>query len=80
MALAQRGVRDCKDNFKGNPGPVTLRVTIDGKRGRVSRAKVVGRHAGSAGGDCVVGAARYAARFPRFSGPPITLTYPFILR
>jgi hypothetical protein len=80
MRLAAGGVSDCKENFKGTGLTVMVQVTIDGKTGRVSSGQALGRHRGTAGGECIVASVRYAARFPKFSGPPLKLKYPFIIR
>ena len=64
-------VSSCKD--QGASGVVSIKLTI-GRNGRVSDAS------GSGGGaDCVAKAVK-GAKFPEFSGDPMTLTFPFIVR
>ena len=70
-------VQGCFDRFKV-PGLARVQITI-GRRGRVTGAKVKGVFAGTPTGDCLSRAAK-TARFPKFKGSPITITYPFILR
>jgi predicted Zn finger-like uncharacterized protein len=70
-------VQGCYDRYKV-PGMANVQVRI-GRAGRVNSARVVGMFAGTPTGACVQAAAR-SARFPRFKGSPITITYPFILR
>lgn len=66
-------VSSCKG--EGASGVVNVKLTI-GKDGKVSNASPQG---GAAGGDCVAGKVK-SAKFPRFSGDPMTLTFPFIVR
>ncbi len=70
-------VQGCYDRFKV-PGLASVQITI-GRNGRVKGAKVKGVFSGTPTGSCVKKAAR-GARFPKFKGTPITITYPFILR
>jgi hypothetical protein len=58
---------------------VTLRLRIEGRTGRVSRASVVGAFARSPVRGCVVAAAQ-RLRFPRFRQPSQWVTYPVIIR
>jgi hypothetical protein len=60
------------------PGTATVSMSI-APNGKVQSANVVGSLAGTPSGDCVVRAAR-AATFARFSGPPMSVQYPFVLR
>jgi hypothetical protein len=69
-------VQDCYDRYKV-PGKARIKVVI-GRNGKVSRTTVKGVFAASPTGKCVKRAAS-SARFPRFKGRPITITYPFIL-
>ena len=77
MRKTKTRVQACYDRFKV-PGLARVSITI-GRGGRVSSAKVKGVFAGTPTGDCVKKATR-SARFPKFKGSPITITYPFILR
>jgi len=70
-------VQGCYDRYKV-PGLASVQITI-GRAGRVTSTKVKGVFAGTPTGACVQKAAR-SARFPKFKGTPITITYPFILR
>lgn len=63
----------CKS--EGASGIYNVKLTI-GRNGRVSDANVV---SGGDGKDCV-GKAVKGAKFPEFSGDPMSLTYPFIVR
>ena len=60
---------------EGASGIYNVKLTI-GRNGRVSDANVV---SGGDGKDCV-GKAVKGAKFPEFSGDPMSLTYPFIVR
>jgi hypothetical protein len=66
-------VSGCK--AEGASGVVNVKLTIKGD-GKVSSASPQG---GAAGGDCVAKAVK-GARFGEFSGDPMTLTFPFIVR
>ena len=70
-------VQGCYDRYKV-PGLASVQITI-GRAGRVTSTKVKGVFAGTPTGSCVQNAAK-SARFPKFKGTPITITYPFILR
>ena len=70
-------VQNCYDRFKV-PGQANVKVKI-GNTGRVVSSVVKGIFAGTPTGACVLAAVR-SARFPRFSGSPISITYPFVLR
>ena len=78
MRMAGPSVRACRRRFQ-TVGVVTIRATI-GNAGRISRGSVVGPFAGSPVGECVLAAVRSSCRFPTFSGPPVTVKYPFVLR
>lgn len=60
---------------EGASGIYNVKLTI-GRNGKVSDATVV---SGGEGKDCVAKAVK-GARFPEFSGDPMSLTYPFIVR
>lgn len=77
MRSTKTKVQACFDRFKV-PGLARVSITI-GRKGRVTSAKVKGVFAGTPTGDCVKKATR-GARFPKFKGSPITITYPFLLR
>ena len=77
MRKTKNRVQACYDRFKV-PGLARVSITI-GRKGRVTSAKVKGVFAGTPTGDCVKKATK-GARFPKFKGSPITITYPFILR
>jgi len=70
-------VTRCYDRFK-KPGMVSVKLQI-ANSGGVQYAVVKGRFAGTPTGACVR-AAVLQARFPHYSGKPITITYPFRLR
>ncbi len=71
--LKSVNVASCKS--EGASGVVQVRLTI-GKDGKVTSATPSG---GAPGGDCVAGKVK-STKFPRFSGDPMTLTFPFIVR
>lgn len=79
MKLAEPGVHACYQQLR-EPGLVMITATINGATGRIAAARVVGGFAGTPSGQCVVLAVRRACVFPRFSGPPLTLKYPYMLR
>ena len=79
MRMAAGAVRACRQRFQ-TAGVVTVKATISGTGGRITRGTVVGPFAGSQVGACVLAAARSSCRFPRFSGPSLTVKYPFVLR
>lgn len=71
-------VRGCIQRFKV-AGTAKVRTTI-GQDGLVSAAKLEGEpFAGTEAGACIE-AAVAAARFPRFTGAPISFSYPYVLR
>jgi hypothetical protein len=59
---------------------VTVALLIDGRTGRVGAGRVLSIFAGTAVGVCALAAVREDARFPTFSGPPLKLTWPILLR
>jgi hypothetical protein len=79
MRQAHGGVQACNEKYE-QTGMVSIEATIDGRTGRISTARVVGSFAGTPVGNCVLEAAKRMARFPKFTGPALTLEYPFILR
>jgi hypothetical protein len=70
-------IQGCFDRYKV-PGLASVKVKI-GSAGRITSARLKGKFAGTPTGACVLAAAR-SARFPRFSGTSISVTYPFILK
>jgi len=78
MSRVSGKVRSCYDKFKV-PGMASVRVKISGSSGRVASAKVGGKFGGTPTGACVSRAVS-TARFPKFSSPTMTVTYPFILK
>ena len=61
-------------------GLVTVSVTISGATGRIGKGKALGPLGSSPVGACVLRAVKASATFPQFSGPAMTIKYPFILR
>jgi hypothetical protein len=78
MKRVMPAVRTCYRQHQ-QPGMVTISATVNGS-GRVSQSTAVGGFAGTPSGACVEQAVRRYAVFPRFSGPPLTLKYPYMLR
>ena len=78
MRMANHGASGCRRRFQ-QVGVVTVRATI-GNAGRVTRATALGSFAGTPVGECVLASVRSSCRFPAFSGPPVTVKYPFVLR
>lgn len=79
MRKAFGAVRGCRKRL-GTVGVVMVRATIDGGSGRISRAAVAGPFAGTPTAQCVLSAVYARCTFPRFSGPAVTVKYPFVLR
>jgi hypothetical protein len=75
MRRAMPRVRGCYDKYR-QAGLVQVRITVK-PNGRAD-GTVVGKFAGTATGFCVLGGIHKAV-FPKFSGAPITFTYPFKL-
>ena len=69
-------IQACYDKFQIE-GKATVRLTIK-KNGAVSAAKVKGKFFGTDTGTCVAAAVK-KARFPKFGGKDMTITYPFLL-
>ena len=73
LLAVRAGVRACMDR----DGRVPVQVTIIGRTGRVSVARVDDAYFGQQPmGGCIARAVRQA-RFPRFSAPRLNVTYPF---
>ncbi len=77
MGSIRGAVRRCYDKFKVT-GRVNVSVTVAGSNGRVKSATVSGQFSGTPTGNCVAAAVR-SAKFPSFSRPSQTFTYPFLL-
>jgi hypothetical protein len=77
MSLVKAKVQACYTAFKV-PGVVEIKVKIEND-GTVSSTEPVGKFAGTETGTCVADAVKHAP-FPRFSGPPMSLKYPFRLQ
>jgi hypothetical protein len=70
-------VKDCRRLEPDITGQVTVRFTVNGN-GRVSGTKTTGQYANTPIGNCVAQKVR-AIRFPRFSGSPFPINFPFSL-
>jgi predicted Zn finger-like uncharacterized protein len=70
-------VKDCRRLEPDIAGQVTVRFTVNGN-GRVSGTKTTGQYANTPIGNCVAQKVR-AIRFPRFSGSPFPINFPFSL-
>jgi predicted Zn finger-like uncharacterized protein len=79
MRRAAGRVKACYRMFK-EAGTIMVKATINGQTGKVSKSSIVGAFSGTPTGDCVSSAVRLNAFFPRFSGPALTLKYPYMLR
>ena len=79
MGMAEDGVNACGKRF-GKTGVVTIKITISGATGRITRGRALGSTAGTPVGACVVSAAKKSARFPKFGGTSRTMDYAYILR
>lgn len=77
MRSVKPGVQACYDRYKV-PGLANVQVKI-GNSGRVDYARTRGLFKNNPTGRCVEAAVE-RARFPLFTGEPITITYPYILR
>jgi len=69
-------VQACNQQYRV-PGTVNVDITIS-RAGRIQSASVSGRFAGTPTGSCVEKAVK-AATFPKFSGAPISISYPFVM-
>ena len=78
MRRANPAMTVCKRRFQ-KVGVVRVRATISND-GKIGRATVKGSFAGTPVGECVLAAVRANCRFPSYSGQPVTVTYPFLLR
>ncbi|MBK6849724.1 MAG: DUF4339 domain-containing protein [Proteobacteria bacterium] len=79
LEAAQAAVQRCSRRHV-QPAVVTVALLIDGRTGRVGAGRVLSIFAGTAVGVCALAAVREDARFPTFSGPPLKLTWPILLR
>ena len=79
MKRANIGVQACRGSM-ANGGTVTIKVTVSGRTGRIITGVALGSWRDTPGGQCVVASAKFAARFPKFSGPDMTFQYPYIIR
>ncbi len=70
-------VQGCFDKYK-EQGLVQVKITI-APSGSVTSSTVTGKFAGTQTGDCV-GTAVKSAKFDKFNGSPMAITYPFMLR
>ncbi len=78
MGSVKARVQACYDQFK-IPGTIKLKVKIEAD-GSVGSADVVDpKFAGTDTGACVASAVK-TAKFPAVSGPPLVISYPFILQ
>ena len=77
MRSIKKRVYACYNKYKV-PGLCEVKVTI-GRSGKISDAQVKGAFRDTPTGACVVKAVPHA-RFMKFTGEPIVITYPFILR
>lgn len=75
MKLVMPGVTSCFDRYK-EVGMFVAAYTVIGT-GQITLVHVRGPHVPTS--NCV-GSAVATARFPRFSGPPQSIVYPFIFR
>jgi hypothetical protein len=78
MAAIKGRVAACYSRHRV-PGLALVQGAICGGSGRLEGISISGAFAGTPTGACVQEAAR-GARFPRFSGPPIRINFPFRLR
>ncbi len=78
MSMAEDDVNACGKRH-GKRGVVTIKISINGDTGRITRGRAVGSNAGTAVGTCVVSAAKKSARFPKFGGAR-TMSYAYILK
>jgi predicted Zn finger-like uncharacterized protein len=69
-------VQACNAQYRV-PGTVTVALTIS-RAGRIQTANVTGRFAGTPTGQCVEKAVK-SATFPKFSGAPVSIDYPFVM-
>jgi len=79
MKRANPAVVACRERHN-QVGLVTVSVTISGATGRVVKGRSLGPLGSTPVGKCVLKAVKGGARFGRFSGPNMTIKYPFILR
>ena len=79
MATARDGVASCYQQH-GVSGLCLVKVTIASDGSVQSAAAVGGILGDTATGDCIAAALLEGATFPAFTGKPVTVTHPFILR
>ncbi len=79
MKRASGAVARCR-TVHDRVGLVTISVTISGATGRIGKGSALGPLGSSPVGACVLKAVKRSATFPQFSGPAMTIKYPFILR
>lgn len=77
MNAIRPGIQACHAQHRV-AGIVQVKINIL-RNGRIKSARVTGKFAGTPTGVCVEEAVR-GAIFPTFSGPPIEITYPFVLQ
>jgi hypothetical protein len=77
MSGVRGRVMACNDEYKV-PGTLIAKITITGG-GDVSSARVEGKFAGTPSGSCVERAVKNA-RFKKWKGPSVVVTYPFSFR
>lgn len=75
MGRFQDRIEACGPNISGR---VSFRIIINGVDGAVSSVEALGNVAGTPEGDCMAGHLN-AARFPRFTRPTLSISYPFEL-
>ena len=75
MRPFQGSVADCAPDYHGR---VVFRVTVTGETGEVASVSLEQGPEGAPEIECMVGALQ-AARFPRFSRPELSVTYPYQL-
>ena len=73
LSAVQRATTACGG---GQHGLAMTAITVTGSNGRVTHAVVSGHFAGTPVGSCVARAAR-EARFPRFTNPTFSVSFPF---
>jgi len=76
FAIIEPDIKRCARQH-GATGLVQVRFIL-GRDGKVREAEVTGKLARTAVGKCMAAAAR-EARVKPFTGPPLTVTYPFVL-
>lgn len=77
MSSVRPRVQACNAQYRV-PGTVNLNITI-ARTGKIQSAVVTQKFAGTPTGSCVEKAVK-GASFPKFSGPPMTIDYPFVMQ